>query len=224
MAWLLSVLCILVMVQIPSIPAKAEANGVQKKIEEILQKYPTGSFFAKNGSGCNHTNLETCSNCQLSSVDHDAYVANGSDRWTCKAFATSVFYQLFGVALRDSRNGDPKDVNSGSELINQARIGDYIACFTGSNCTGTEAHAGIYLGSSNGTFKLYESNYQNTPNRVSYGECDHSISSWASYRIFHAYNYDEINNTSSTSTDTSVTQVTFAVPGSTGKYNVSSTN
>ena len=226
MAWLLSVLCILVTVQIPSIPVKAEANGVQKKIEEILQKYPTGSFFSKDGNGCIHRYDETCSNCQLSSIDYDAFVANAAtgDRWTCKAFGTSVFYRIFGVALRDNRNGDPRDINSGSGLIEQARIGDYIACFTGSNCTGKEAHAGIYLGAGNGTFKLYESNYPNTPNRVSYGEYDHSVSDWASYRIFHAYNYDEINNTSTTPTEPTVTQVSFVVPGSTGKYNISSTN
>lgn len=180
MAWLLSALCILVTVQIPSIPAKAEANGVQKKIEEILQQYPDGSYFSVDGKECGGA----CWKCQLSSIDSEAAQVMG-DAWECAAFARYVFYHIFGCNHRfdGSSNGkEPITVYSVSDLNNQAKVGDLIACMDSS---GGERHSGIYVGGSGNTFNLYESNVGRT-NLVRYKGYDYPIQGygWASYRIF----------------------------------------
>ena len=178
-----------------SIPTYASGNGIQQKIDSILQKYPTGSYFSRNGGKCNHGYNEVCDNCNITNIDYQAYQCIGNICWTCKAFANSCFYRIFGIKMREPGNAIT-DVVGTNSLITTAKIGDFIACF---DSAGNEVHAGIYLRGGNGSFYLYESNVPNVPNRVSYGEYAHNGSSegWVKYRVFHAKNYEQINGTSS---------------------------
>lgn len=53
-------------VGITEVKASDDSSAVQSSINTILNTYPDGSYFSKNGNGCGSSS--TCSNCKLSNV------------------------------------------------------------------------------------------------------------------------------------------------------------
>ena len=96
MAWLLSALCILVTVQIPSIPAKAARYvDLDAKIQEFQKTYPHG---------------------WVPSEGWDSYSYQGTS-WSCVAFSHVLFNYLYGVDWTTT---------SSYTNINEIEKGDYI--------------------------------------------------------------------------------------------------
>lgn len=176
--------------------ASYATNGIETKISSIKSKYPNGSYFSKNGKACSHEQWQTCNNCRLSSISSAAANTCG-DSWTCQAFARYVFYMVFNKSPYSSSN--TKKTVSASSLNSSASYGDFVECVSSS---GTVTHAFIFLGASGTKHYRYQSNY-GAPNKVSYKTVSASgeeSPATTKYKIYHASNYNEINNGSSSTT------------------------
>ncbi len=176
--------------------ASYATNGIETKISSIKSKYPNGSYFSKNGKACSHEQWQTCNNCRLSSISSAAANICG-DSWTCQAFARYVFYMVFNKSPYSSSN--TKKTVSASSLNSSASYGDFVECVSSS---GAVTHAFIFLGASGTKHYRYQSNY-GAPNKVSYKTVSASgeeSPATTKYKIYHASNYNEINNGSSSTT------------------------
>lgn len=191
---IISVIIILSVLQI--IPfAVGATGGIQTKIDEILKKYPTGSYFSANGKACGHSQSSSCSNCKLSSVSSEAASVEG-DANTCVAFAKYVFWYIFRVHFKRSSTVKSVDIYNINSI---AKAGDYIEFY---NPSGSNTHDCIYLGAGSNGFYAYTSNYTRA-NDVKYdryykaNEKDSSGNLRSSYtfKVYHANNYDTVNQT-----------------------------
>ncbi|MBO4901763.1 MAG: leucine-rich repeat protein [Lachnospiraceae bacterium] len=193
-------------------PYQWGTGGVQARINSIYATYSQDGYFSTDGTACGHAQLATCYKCTLSNIDAEAARVCG-DAYTCAGFARYVFYHLFG--MKPHETGNIKTECYSSEINSKAYLGDFVACLEND---GSEPHAGIYLGGSGNTFYLYESNYGQA-NKVNYSN-SHPTTDWPRYRIFHASNYDVINN-SSTPIDPPIPQTVIS-NGVLISYNVTS--
>ena len=59
---LLAGLIVIGILPVQSVQA-AETVGVREAMNQILNEYPSGSFFTVNGKACTHAARTSCSNC-----------------------------------------------------------------------------------------------------------------------------------------------------------------
>ena len=173
----------------------ARADGVTDKIAYIRSQYPSDTHFTVNGKACT-VQSNRCSNCQLSKINPNktkGTLSSGkeaanveNEAWTCTGFAKYVFYNIFGIYFKDSRN-------TVSYSLSDARPGDYVQMWNTSDHGYSDdyiVHCAIFAGWNGSTPIWYESNY-GTNNLISYRSYNQSKRKL--YRIFHAYNYDTIS-------------------------------
>ncbi|MBQ6381709.1 MAG: hypothetical protein IJJ41_08975 [Clostridia bacterium] len=169
-------------------------SQIEQRINTIKQKYPDGSYFSQNGKACaGSSSNHGCNNCALENIDAAAFRACGSGK-SCWAFANYVFYHTFGVAPSDASN-TVKYCAPGS-LNKYAKFGDYIECYdVTSDTTGNhKIHYFIYAGGSGEVnCYRYESNVNDQPNKVAYHNVAQSKGGIKSFKIIHAYNYEQLN-------------------------------
>ena len=84
-----------------SVTVEAQGNGVQRKIDELKNMYPTNSYFSANGRACGSECNNSCNNCSLKNTIANRHPefksSNLTEAWSCYAFARFVYYYLFGI-------------------------------------------------------------------------------------------------------------------------------
>jgi len=170
-------------------PASATGD-VAQRIEQLRQRFPSGSFFTESGGRCYHSSNNTCDNCYLLNVmrrmGYPSMMGNNSS-WTCVSFARYAFWWIFGVPHNVSAYSGyiPEGTHSVSRA--NARPGDLFIWNPGERPNTTGGHMAIYLGDG----RVFESNIS-VSNQVSYGL---NRDGWGNPSlILRANNYDEINN------------------------------
>ena len=168
----------------------ANGNGIQAKIDLIRTVYNTGDYFTsdrkahiKPAGDCpaDHT-------CSLSQITYnvpgsgllsgaEVYQKVGGPRWQCYAFATYVFYNIFGC-----------DWTSGYTVpLSEAKLGDFVQ-FRGNGYD----HYGIFLYSDSNGVYVYDANSGGDYScSVCYGRCQ----TITVVKVTRAPNYDKINGT-----------------------------
>ena len=182
--------------------ARADSAVVQARLNYMLQVYPTGSYFSKNGEACPGDQHDGCYNCQLFNVpargNLPAGNAVGADASaTCVGFAKYAFYCLNDTVWATSSN-DNVTVTTNipyNQVYQKAKLGDYIS-YSG--------HAGIFIRGDSSGYYMYESNVTVT-NRVVY--CGHKHTN-GPCKIVHANNYDEADTEKPVVTSASVSSIT----------------
>ena len=206
-------LCLIICVMTPSLILISNAqttNGVQSRLNEILQEYPDGSYFSVNGKACNHSSgssggrHKNCSLYGMLDADSITIPAGQGNSWTCNAFATYTYIRVFGTLMKRG---------STMSLVSEGRIdvantflnacpGDIILFYPdNSSDLLNYKHMAVFMGKTNTGVLLYDSNVGGT-NKVHYGTVAYSnmiafyssSNSTKTYcRIYHANNYDIVN-------------------------------
>ena len=147
MAWLLSVLCILVTVQIPSIPAKAATKiNFEEKIAAQRAKFPDGKYW--NGHNSDSWTNKPCEN--HPSVDN----CNQFDgTWQCLGYALKMYYDIYGQHY----NASPLYYS-----IDTIQVGDIVTVNTGD----TNQHTMFVIGKNGNTLTVTECNALSDPCRI----------------------------------------------------------
>ncbi len=187
------------------------ASGIQEKLDVIRNVYPTGSYFtvASSSSGCSSYNHDIvngvwCQGCYLPSIPARDGLPSGAavsyEADSCCGFASYVFYCLYGhnQATNTAQTSTPV-------------FGDLV--FTGS-------HWFIYLSEDSNNYYVYDANgYNGGKNKVIYNNY-YPKSKVSSLTVYHANNYNSINNTSTPSYNyTSITPGTYYLKNlATGTY------
>lgn len=181
----LAILMLLPVIPMGTISASA-ASGIQEKLNKVRAVYDTGSYFttASSTAKCssyNHDvmNGEWCQGCYLPNIPSRGGLPSGgavgyaSD--TCCGFASYVFYCVFG-------HNHTTNTNCTSAPV----FGDLV--FTGS-------HWFIYLSEDSTNYYVYDANgYNGGKNKVIYNNY-YPKSSVSALTVYHAANYNQINNT-----------------------------
>ena len=158
-------------------PAKAAANGVQKKLDELRAVYDTGAFFTVSGEACWSSQ---CDDCRLSLIPSRGGLPSGADvcagcwdseSWSCRAFANYVFFYLFGERYWHLESTD------------SPVLGDFVKLNGG-------RHSGIYLWEDAKNYYIYDSN-GDSRNGVCYNRA-YAKSGWTLSGIYHASCYDDV--------------------------------
>ena len=158
-----------------SAPARAVEvpQGIEYRIKQILKLCPDGSYFTANGKSCTHKcsikkegDVAACSNCRLpdivkARVNVDPLYQAASTAGleycnTCRAFASFLYYALYGYNTQQRRANSTTYKNQPEK----ARYGDFMAYENGGS-----KHYGIFLGWVNevgGDMYLYEANGHGT--------------------------------------------------------------
>ena len=171
--------------------ALAGSGGVQKKLNQILKVYPSGSYFtvASSTTECTSSNHDIlngvwCQGCYLPSIPARGGLPSGAAveyrADTCCGFASYVFYCIFG-----HNHVTNTTVKYGSPVL-----GDLV--FTGS-------HWFIYLSEDSTNYYVYDANgYNGGKNKVIYNNY-YPKSAVSSLTVYHANNYNDVNGASSVS-------------------------
>ena len=158
-------------------PAKAAANGVQKKLDELRAVYDTGTYFTVSGEACWSSQ---CDDCRLSLIPSRGGLPSGADvcagcwdseSWSCRAFANYVFHYLFGERYWHLQSSDVPV------------LGDFVK-FNGGR------HSAIYLWEDAKNYYVYDSN-GDSRNGVCYNRA-YAKSGWSLTGIYHATCYDDV--------------------------------
>ena len=182
----------------------ANGNGIQAKIDLIRTVYPHGSYFTKSGTAHPISDLNVCPydpnnypmpystcECSLSQITkkvsgllsgQEVYQIINANRWQCFAFATYVFYNIFGHDYTEC-NTVP---------LSEAKLGDFVRF----NFSGGSQHFGIFLYATSSNVVVYDANSDSgTTCMVRYESYQTNDSSVVT--VFRAPNYDEVNGTAS---------------------------
>lgn len=182
---ILAFLMIVSIIPMGTISASA-AGGIQEKIDKIRAVYNTGSYFtvASSTAACssyNHDimNGEWCQGCYLPNIPSRGGLPSGGavgyEADTCCGFASYAFYCIFG---------HNQTVNT--SYTSTPVLGDLV--FTGS-------HWFIYLSEDSTNYYVYDANgYNGGKNKVIYNNY-YPKSSVSSLTVYHATNYNQVNNT-----------------------------
>jgi len=201
---ILSIVLVLCMVCTLLPVAAIAANGVDAKIQSILNDFPSGTYFTANGQGCGHSSGSTCDNCKLSNVLRNRGIKYDSsiflDGWTCYGFASycfgTIFNQRFDKAVGVVSSGY---VSSNAELYNAfklAKTGDFVYCFNGDSIS----HYAIFISCDSNGVTLLHNNIGGggLVGRISYGYIPYDSLRGSGYGynrvdIYRATNYDDIS-------------------------------
>ena len=182
----------------------ANGNGIQAKIDLIRTVYPHGSYFTKSGTAHPISDLSVCPydpnnypmpyptcECSLSQITkkvsgllsgQEVYQKINANRWQCLAFATYVFYNIFGHDYTEC-NTVP---------LSEAKLGDFVRF----NFSSSNQHFGIFLYATSSNVVVYDANSDSgTTCMVRYESYQTNDSSLIT--VFRAPNYDEVNGTAS---------------------------
>ena len=169
----------------------ATGGGIQGKIDLIRTVYPHGNFFTSDGE--EHSYKGTCPadcTCSLSQITYkpNPSVLSGAEvcqrvggpRWQCYAFATYVFYNIFGCDW----------TNCGIGADAEPQLGDVVQF---------NNHYGIFLYRGSDGVYVYDCNSGDYKYRceVHYEQ----LQTGAILNVYHAPNYDEVNGTTSHTLD-----------------------
>ena len=178
------------------------ANGIDSKINSLLNLFPSGSYFTQNGSACSHAAKYSCDNCYLpnilkrSDLSGLGYVkgTDYSGSWTCVAFANFAFRYIYGKMFSTSNYSQVASGSFSQSTLSVAKKGDIIGFY---NSSGEFQHYAVYMGtstSSNATF--YQANFGGVP-KVNCGTWTYSnMNSYyggGSMKVFRANNYDSVS-------------------------------
>lgn len=79
-----------------SLVSAEDTPTVAERLQAIMELYPSGSYFTKNGKACtdhpSHSSF-SCANCKTVTAEE----AGTEGNMQCFGFARAVFYQLFGL-------------------------------------------------------------------------------------------------------------------------------
>lgn len=161
------------------------ASGVQSKINTLVSVYGNGSYFTASGKACYSSDGSDCYLRNIpsrgglpSGATVASYTGNG---WSCWGFAHYAFYYIFGLKAENCKTSS------------KAVVGDYL-CMSSSY----GSHYAIYIGEDNSNYYVYDSNGDAAiSNKVLYTHAC-SKSRWSINKIYHANNYDSINDTTHT--------------------------
>ncbi|MGN1082230.1 MAG: hypothetical protein ACI4SJ_01680, partial [Candidatus Avispirillum sp.] len=147
------ILCISMIVSISIIFADSQkssavATGVQEKIDLIRNIFPTGSYFTSTGGSHNMWDYSVCpedpnnspmpySNCacslsqitkKASGLYSGAEISSilGFTNWQCCAFATYVFYNIFGCYFGYCNQVDYSNAKTGDAVLFDWKGDGYI--------------------------------------------------------------------------------------------------
>ena len=159
-------------------PAKAAANGVQKKLDEIRAVYTNGTYFTADGQICRSRQSD---NCRLSRIPargglpsgEEVYLQLKNESWSCRSFADYVFYYTFGEAYWNLKS------------VSTPVLGDFVKLNNG-------RHSAIYLWEDADNYYVFDSNGDST-NVVCYNRA-FSKAGWSLSGVYHANSYDKIMN------------------------------
>lgn len=165
------ILAIIMMASCYSFNVSAETYA-EKRISELLQIFPNGSYFSVNGEQCSHGVYGACDNCELTHIlrreDLKQYRFTDGGSWTCLAFAKFAWYFIHGEVW----HGSYEEVTRGkitADLFAKAVPGDMIYYF---NSKDKFQHAAIFCGMPNNeSVLLYHANSGGT-NRVAHSTWD----------------------------------------------------
>lgn len=183
-------------------------NGIQAKIDLIRSMYDTGSYFTKSGTAHPINDPSVCPydpngkgmpyptcECSLSQITRTpSGLLNGAeirqliggDRWQCYAFATYVFYNIFGL--------DYKNPGCRTVPLSEAKLGDFVE-FT----FPTYPHYGIFLYATPSSIVVYNAN--SDAGSTCMVEYERHQKGYSSVTFYRAPNYDEVNGTTSHTLD-----------------------
>lgn len=175
----------------------ASTDAVQQALDAIKVDFPNGSYFTTDGqktSPSEFTKVATARN---------VYCNNYAKAWTCVAYAKYVWAKVFGLESTNSNNRI--EVGAGRAGVtttwDNAKPGDLIYFYSDASLSNFK-HAAIFLEKSGSTIYLVDCNYANKDpnkehNKILYYSVTCGSSGWPySYvRVFHAKNYESINDT-----------------------------
>lgn len=170
------------------VEVEAVSNGVQEKIEKLLEVYPDGSYFSKSGGACGDScGGIYCTNCGLKYIPSRNGLPAGRniDCGQCCSFARYAYTYIFGHDIDSqtikTNSGTPQ---YGDCVLFDGVFGDHWAICLDSYGDGESWYA-------------YESNYPH-PNKVAYRKSDsggkYLIKKSKIKALYHATNYDEVYN------------------------------
>ena len=164
MAWLLSVLCILVTVQIPSIPAKAETViNFDEKIAAQRAKFPAGKYWnhwLASGNNPDGYTDHACTN-HSGTGDPDCNLFDGAIQ--CLGYAFKTYYDVYGQHYNASPLYDS---------IGEIQVGDIVTVNTGGGYYGPDGkwypnqHTIFVIGRNGDTLTVTECNALGDPCKI----------------------------------------------------------
>ncbi len=178
------------------------ANGIDSKINSLLNLFPSGSYFTQNGSACSHGSSSSCDNCYLPNILTRSDLVGlgykkGTDytgSWTCVAFANFAFRYIYGKMFSTNNYSQVASGSFSQSTLSVAKKGDIIGFY---NSSGAFQHYAVYMGtstSSNATF--YQANFGGVP-KVNYGTWTYanmnSYYGGGSMKVFRANNYNSVS-------------------------------
>lgn len=187
------------------VKVEAATNGIQEKIEKLLEVYPDGSYFSKSGGACGDSCGDIyCTNCGLKYIPSRNGLPAGRniDCGQCCSFARYAYTYIFGHDIDSqtikTNSGTPQ---YGDCVLFDGVFGDHWAICLDSYGDGESWYA-------------YESNYPH-PNKVAYRKSDsggkYLIKKSKIKALYHATNYDEVYNSTVAPTQPSQPEVETGV-------------
>ena len=218
----LSLAIIITCLPLATTDVEAATNGVQERINQLLNVYPNGSYFTKNGQSCvdsgffdQHVYITgvRCPNCNLADIPaRGGFPAGSAVGWgadTCAGFAGYVYYNIFG-----------------HNHLTQTTVYSNASTASTGDIVDTGSHWFVYLWQDDSYYYGYDAN-SHSRGQISdkVWICDQMVqynrafpkSSYPLKTVYHANNYGQING----STNMEYTPITpatyFIVSKSDGK-------
>lgn len=207
LAVFLSMLCLLTI--LPSgLSMEAEAavtGGVQAKISELVNYFPTGSYFTANGkknnshanNNCLYANVVT-KNPTIKKMNLNWKISNRS--WSCCAWSRFAFRYVFGHEFDENETRKTINSMSNSKLnsfFSECKVGDVIKWYYSDKSKYSGTHFGIFLGyTKDKKLIIYDCNWNPKTCNVTYNNpVSYSFlkSNCASITRFRSKSYDKIN-------------------------------
>lgn len=166
----------------------SSGNGIVDKLNELRNVYPHGNYWHK----VNGVNTVTSDPCNHNFDPNSPYYyqkrcSSFNGGWQCWAFASKVFYDIFGQSpsIWQGRKYDRENIN----------VGDYVRYGTDD-----DGHSFIVIGRSGNTLKIADCNGTSAKCMIRWdGTVDlYGIYPGTGYTFgyyCHATNYDQITNT-----------------------------
>ena len=196
-------LFLIVCVVFGSIPMYASAaydDGIQMKINEIVKKWGTGSYFTTDGKPGTHNNDARTYYPSVAKANGFNW-KNMRSSYTCCGFSHFVFRYIFGYEYTEqSSNYSTTDLSySGlNSYFSKLQKGDVIYFHYNQN-RNCGSHFVVFLSfTPNNGISVYDSNIHGGDNKVTYGHTfSYSFLIKYVYQLesWHARNWDAVNET-----------------------------
>jgi len=185
------------------VQATAASSGqVQKSLESVLEDFPVGSYFTTDGKKGSASELTKIMDARgLDSTEYDR-------SYTCVGFAKYVWAKVFNHSVTSSYREEYSSGRAGlKNTWSNAKVGDLVYFYKNSDLKihneypkndpryDPHLHAAIIWNISDTGVTLYDCNYKGR-NQIGLYTVTFGESGWPkSYcRLYHAKNYDIINN------------------------------